>query len=167
MSLRPADQSAGGAACWAAEQLLLDSQWQARTVILRLAGLYGPQRLPRLRQLQAGEPLTASPDGLINLIHVEDAVQAIMRAAEMPMELPRLFLIADGHPVQRRQFYEELSRCFQTPAPTFQLRQGDKGRSGRSGGCKRVSNQRMTTELGVVLKYPSYREGLAAMAGPA
>ena len=29
---------------------------------------------------------------------------------------------------------------------------------------KRVSNARIKTELGVVLKYPTYREGLAAIA---
>ena len=29
---------------------------------------------------------------------------------------------------------------------------------------KRVSNERIVTELGVKLRYPSYREGLAALA---
>ena len=30
---------------------------------------------------------------------------------------------------------------------------------------KRVSNQRIKSELGVALRYPTYREGLAALAG--
>ena len=31
------------------------------------------------------------------------------------------------------------------------------------GESKRVRNDRIKTELGVVLKYPSYRDGLAAL----
>jgi hypothetical protein len=31
--------------------------------------------------------------------------------------------------------------------------------------CRRVSNQKIKTELGVVLHYPTYREGLRAMLG--
>lgn len=72
---------AGGQACLAAEQLLCASAWAARTVILRLAGIYGPHRLPRLRQLQAGEPLDTAPLGLLNLIHVEDAAQVVRHVA--------------------------------------------------------------------------------------
>ena len=32
------------------------------------------------------------------------------------------------------------------------------------GECKRVRNDRIKTELGVVLRYPTYREGLRALA---
>ncbi len=157
-------QRAGGAACWAAEQLLLNSPWASRTVVLRLAGIYGPRRLPRLKQLQASEPLATNPEGLLNLIHVDDAAQAVIRAAAAQLQLPRLFLIADGHPVRRRAFYEELACLFQTPEPVFGTSLEEMGERSGSGGHKRVSNTRMLAELGIVLSYPSYREGLAAVA---
>ena len=79
---------AGGQACLAAEQLLLQSAWAARTLILRLAGIYGPQRLPRLRQLQSGESLDTAPLGLLNLIHVDDAAQVVRQVADQALSLP-------------------------------------------------------------------------------
>lgn len=157
-------QRAGGAACWAAEQLLLNSPWASRTVVLRLAGIYGPRRLPRLKQLQAGEPLATAPAGLLNLIHVDDAAQAVMRAAAAQLHLPRCYLIADGNPVPRHAFYKELARLFQTPEPVFGTISDERGERRGSRGHKRVANTRMLAELGVVLAYPSYRAGLATLA---
>ncbi len=160
---------AGGEACLAAEQLLLASPWAGRTVILRLAGIYGPSRLPRLRQLQEGCALDANPDGMLNLIHVADATSAVLRAAEARLALPRIFLVSDGHPVARRAFYQELADVFQTPAPRFpaaadELSERSEDRRGHAAAHKRVSNRRMLVELGVVLSYPTYREGVAALA---
>ncbi len=107
----------GGQACLSAEQLLLGSRWADRTVILRLAGIYGPQRLPRMRQVVAGQPLRTASDGMLNLIHVEDAAQAVIRAAQADLQPPRVFLISDGKPVVRRTFYEELAVLLGAPHP--------------------------------------------------
>ena len=156
---------AGGQACLAAEQLLLRSPVAGRVVILRLAGIYGPNRLPRLRQLAAGEPLDTAPEGMLNLIHVDDAAHAVTHVADLPLELPRVYLIADGQPVLRRTFYDELARLFGTPAPVFGRHTSGAAASSRSGGHKRVSNGRMRDELNLTLRYGSYREGLAAMVG--
>ncbi|MHB0956451.1 MAG: NAD-dependent epimerase/dehydratase family protein [Pirellulaceae bacterium] len=156
---------AGGQACWAAEQLLGASAWADRTVILRLAGIYGPHRLPRLRPLQAGETLDTTPLGLLNLIHITDAVQVVLRVADQSLRLPRVFLVADGHPVLRGTFYAEMARLWRTPVARFDPARADISAGSRSGSHKRVSNERMRTELGITLQYPSYRDGLAAIAG--
>ena len=155
---------AGGAACLRAERLWLNSHWSDRLVILRLAGIYGPQRLPRMRQMRAAQPLNASPDEMLNLIHVDDAADVVERVAEASLDLPRTFLVADTQPVPRREFYQELAGRFGTPPPTFDPSAADAPRGGRSGGHKRVSSRRLREELGVELRYPSYREGLAAIA---
>jgi nucleoside-diphosphate-sugar epimerase len=53
-------------------------------VILRLSGLYGPGRLlRRVEQLRAGEPIAGDGEAWLNLIHVEDAAEAVVRAAEV------------------------------------------------------------------------------------
>jgi len=52
-----APQREGGRACWAAEQWLRASSWASKSIILRLAGLYGPGRIPYLSQLRAEEAL--------------------------------------------------------------------------------------------------------------
>jgi nucleoside-diphosphate-sugar epimerase len=141
---------------------LLQSPWADRSVILRLAGIYGPERLPRLKQLQAGQPLETAPADLLNLIHVDDAAEVIQRVADGPLVLPCVFLVADGQPVERGAFYAEAARLWQTPPPVFGT-VPDGAQSHRGGGNKRVCNTRMQTELGVTLRYPSYREGLAAI----
>jgi nucleoside-diphosphate-sugar epimerase len=156
-------QRYGGRVFLAAEQLLLRSPFADRAVILRLAGVYGPQRLPRLKQLRAGEPLDTAPQNLLNLIHVDDAAQVVQHAADRELPLPRVFLVADGQPVVRAAFYAEAARLFGTSPAVFCGSDcaGSAGR--RTGGHKRVCSDRMRAELGISLRYPSYREGLAAI----
>lgn len=157
-------QRVSGQACLEAEQMLVGSAWANRTVILRLAGIYGPGRLPRLRQLRAGLPLDAAPDGLLNLIHVDDAAQVVQLVADRPLPLPRVYLVSDGHPVLRGDFYAEAARLLHTRPPVFQGRTGVHDSARRAGGCKRVSNRRMRLELNPALQFHSYREGLADIA---
>src|SRR5262245_24796675 len=49
----------GGKASLAAEQLLQSSPFGTRSIILRLAGIYGPGRVPRSADLLAGRPIDA------------------------------------------------------------------------------------------------------------
>ena len=68
----------GGRACRHAELLLQSHPLSQRVVILRMAGIYGPGRIPRQKELQAGLPIAAASEGYLNLIHVEDAVTAVI-----------------------------------------------------------------------------------------
>jgi nucleoside-diphosphate-sugar epimerase len=154
-------QREGGRACLAAERLLTGNAVADRAVILRLAGIYGPERLPRQADLMAGRPLTVDPKGLINLIHVDDAVSAVLAASTANLAMPRCFTVSDGQPVQRCDFYAELARQLGTDPPQF-VEPAPTSNS-RGSTSKRVANDRMLTELGVRLRYPSYREGLAAI----
>lgn len=151
-----------GRACLAAEELLLGSEFASRCVILRLAGIYGPQRLPRMKQLLAGQPLEVAPSDLLNLIHVDDAAHVVQRAADWDLPLPRVYLVADGQPVERREFYREIARLCGAPPAQFTTTPSARADRHRSRGCKRVSNARMIAELGITLRYPSYREGIMA-----
>ncbi|MFV2066598.1 MAG: NAD-dependent epimerase/dehydratase family protein, partial [Pirellulales bacterium] len=49
-------QRAGGRACLAAERVPSTLGWEARTIVLRLAGIYGPQRVPHRDLIVAGHP---------------------------------------------------------------------------------------------------------------
>jgi len=143
---------------------LLASSWSQQAVILRLAGIYGPGRLPRLGELSAEQPLRCDPEGVINLIHVEDAADVVLRVAEAALSLPRTYVVADGHPVTRRAFYEELAACMRLKSPRFAPPESDGEARGRADGSKRVANGRLLRELMPALLYPSYREGLADLA---
>ncbi|HEX3727696.1 MAG TPA: SDR family oxidoreductase [Pirellulales bacterium] len=149
-------------ACLAAEELLAAHPLGARAITLRLAGLYGPGRIPNATQIQRGQPITAVRDGFLNLIHVDDAVEIVL-AAEGRARVPRTYLVSDGNPVERGAYYDELARRLHAPAPQILAPPADSPAAARASSDKRVKNARMVAELGVALRYPSYREGLAAI----
>ncbi|MBX3412167.1 MAG: SDR family oxidoreductase [Pirellulales bacterium] len=151
-----------GIDCLAAEQTLMKHRSGARAVILRLAGLYGPGRIPRRETLLAGEPIAAAAEGFLNLIHVDDAANVVL-AAETNARLPSLYVVADGQPVLRREYYKELARQLGAPAPRFTPPPADAPAAARATTDKRICNARLLAELRPVLSCPSYREGLAAI----
>jgi nucleoside-diphosphate-sugar epimerase len=152
----------GGQACWQAEQMLLHAPLSQQTIILRMAGIYGPGRIPRRYELQAGIPIEASSEGYLNLIHVDDAASAVI-AAEQQAPLPALYCVSDGHPVVRGEYFRELAALLGAPEPQFREPRRNSPTAERASASKRVSNRRMLTELKFDLLYPSYREGLAAI----
>jgi nucleoside-diphosphate-sugar epimerase len=152
----------GGRACLEAERLLSAHPLFALAVVLRLAGLYGPGRIPSRQQLMAGQPLAVPADGCMNLIHVDDAASVVL-AAERRAPLPRLYVVSDGQPVERRIYYEELARLLGAAAPCFVNAPPGSEALARSATDKRIDNARMRGELAVQLAYPSYREGLASI----
>lgn len=156
---------AGGEACLAAERLIADSEFSGRANCLRLAGIYGPGRIPYLRELREGLPLPVA-DGCLNLIHVADGVVAAMGALECQVA-PRTWNVADGTPVLRRDYYRFVAAALQAPDPKFV--DPDPAAEGRrverAQSDKRVSNARIRAELGITLRFPSFREGILDSLG--
>ena len=153
----------GGKASLAAEEILWRHPLAARGIILRLSGIYGPGRIPNLAQLVAGEPIAVPTEGYLNLIHVDDAASAVLAAASADVPLPRRYLISDGRPVRREEYYAELARLLGAPPPRFISPPSGDVRAARAAADKRITNARMLAELRIVLAYPSYREGLQAI----
>jgi nucleoside-diphosphate-sugar epimerase len=152
----------GGRVMLEAEELLKRHRFGSRAIILRLAGLYGPDRVPRMADVRAGRPIPAQPGGSLNLIHVDDAVEVI-RAVESRAQPPQTYVVSDGHPSQRRAFYGWLAELLQLPRPEFSQPSRDTGGKSWATSDKRVRNSRMLSGLGVTLRYPSYREGLKSI----
>jgi nucleoside-diphosphate-sugar epimerase len=126
--------------------------------ILRLAGLYGPGRLlRRLDQLKSGESIPRNPNAILNLIHVDDAVSAVL-ACEKNGRPKETYLISDDNPLTRREYYETLSRLANTSPPVFSEVTDQPSRA--PGFNKRCQNKRMHDELQVELKYPTAEAGL-------
>jgi nucleoside-diphosphate-sugar epimerase len=146
----PADD--GGRLALEAEALLRERLPEA--MVLRFAGMYGPQRLPRRRAIEAGEPIAGDPEAWLNLIHLFDGVEAVM-AAEKHGLPGRVYNVADGYPPSRRRFFTLLAELLGGPTPTFVSAPGD-------GHNRRIRNTRMRHELGAHPRYPSYEEGLSA-----
>jgi nucleoside-diphosphate-sugar epimerase len=127
-------------------------------IILRFAGIYGPGRLIKRAAVEKGEPLATDPDKLINLIHVEDGAQAVIAAAERGRP-GATYNVADGKPVTRREFYDELSKLLGAPIPRFESRASERTN-------RRISNHRMATELGMELSFPDFSSGIREAIGP-
>jgi nucleoside-diphosphate-sugar epimerase len=145
--------SEGGTACLSGERLLFAHARGRHAIVLRLAGLYGPGRVPRAATVGAGTPIAGSPDAYLNLIHVDDAARAVVAAACTALEARSTYTVSDGHPPTRGEYVEWLAARLGVASPPFE---------GGSGLGKRVRNARAVRELGLRLQYPSYREGLAA-----
>ena len=157
----------GGRASLAAERELAAHPLGRQGIILRLAGIYGPGRVPFLDKLHAGEPIPAVSTGHLNLIHVDDAAAVIVAAEKLPPldKGPRVYCVSDGHPVQRGDYYAEVARQIGAPPPTFTTPEPDSPRAARAEADRRVRNDRMLAELGIKLAYPNYRAGLAKILG--
>lgn len=126
--------------------------------ILRLAGIYGPGRLlARIEELRAGQALGGEPGAWLNLIHVDDAVRAVLACGEA-RRLGGTYIVCDDRPVTRREYYTALAELVGAPAPRFDPNIAPRTRS--SGLNKRCSNQKMRIELGVELAFPTMATGL-------
>jgi nucleoside-diphosphate-sugar epimerase len=142
----------------------------SRGVILRLAGIYGPGRVPYLEALIGGQSIQTRGSGFLNLIHVDDAADVVVAADNFDHEHdsaiqggPRVYCICDGNPVQRGEYYGEVARQIGAPPPRFVESDPNSPRAERAGSSRRVRNQRMLSQLRVTLAYPDYRAGLAAI----
>ncbi len=96
-----------------AEQLL-----RARlpgAIILRFAGIYGPDRLLRKQPILKGEPLVGDSEKWLNLIHVADGASAVLHAEAHAAD-GDTYNVSDGTPVSRRDFYTRLAQLLGTEA---------------------------------------------------
>jgi nucleoside-diphosphate-sugar epimerase len=161
----PNPQREGGKASLAAEQLL-----GPNSVILRLAGIYGPDRIPYLAQLRAGEPIAAPSEGWLNLIHVDEGAKIVLMAeawTKLQANGQHVFCVSDGQPVVRGEYYREVARLIGSPVPTFALSPANSPAAARASADRRVNNAKLIRSLQIDLAYPSYREGLAAILNKA
>lgn len=164
-----APQRDGGKASLAAEEILRAHPLGKRSAILRLAGIYGPGRVPYLDKLRANEPIAAPSEGWLNLIHVDDAARIVVAvdrwlAAREASDGPHVFCVSDGSPVVRGEYYAEAARLIGASLPRFTMPPADSPAAARAGADRRVSNAKLRELMataGISFQYPSYREGLA------
>lgn len=127
-------------------------------VVLRFAGLYGPGRMPRLEDLRAGRPIPVDPDSWLNLIHVDDAAPVVTAISDHPSP-ERLYVVSDGHPVLRRDWYATLAEHSGSPPPTWSPPDrspipGDSISRRTRGSDKRIDSRRIWAALQAKPVYP-------------
>jgi nucleoside-diphosphate-sugar epimerase len=161
----PAPRHESGKICLEAEERLVDwakgRQSPEPAVRLRFAGLYGPARVVRRTLVEQGEPIPGDPDKMLNLIHIDDAAQAVVAALTAVAPGP-LYLVSDDRPVTRREYYSLVARLLGAPAPRFVPSEAGGPNEARDATSKRVANQWMKARLGLELIYPDIATGLPA-----
>lgn len=159
----------------AARRLAAEIAWQcfaaetgARLHIFRLPGIYGPGR-NALDQVRAGTARRfAKPGQIFSRIHVEDL--AAVLAASLAHPTPgAIYNVCDDEPALQADVVAYAAELLGRPVPP--LEPFETARASLSDmalsfyrDSKRVRNARMKEALGVRLTYPTYREGLAALA---
>lgn len=155
-------------------RLMAEQAWQAlaeRTGlplhIFRLAGIYGPGRGP-FEKLHAGTAHRIVKEGQVFCrIHVEDAARVL--AASIARPAPgAIYNVCDDLPAPPQDVVEAAARMAGLPVPpAVPFDQAEMTPMARAfyRDNRRVRNDRIKRDLGVTLRYPTYREGLASLAG--
>jgi nucleoside-diphosphate-sugar epimerase len=129
-------------------------------MILRVAGIYGPERGYWLRQFLKGEArLDGNGARTLNMIHRDDVMGCIIAALEQGKG-GELYNATDDDPVCQLDFFSWLAAVLGKPMPGSLPE--NIGARKRGITNKRVSNKKLKNDLCYGFKYPTYRQGYAA-----
>lgn len=145
-----------------AERLVLDAaKGGFPAVILRVAEIYGPDRMPILDRFLRNEVILPGRGRRhLNMIHRQDvlgAVQVALRAGR-PGEV---YNVVDQEPVTETHFFSWLAETVGKWMPRFGPEETDPERL-RVAIDHKVSQRRLTMELGYRLVHPTFRQGYTA-----
>jgi nucleoside-diphosphate-sugar epimerase len=147
-----------------------EADWLAGSLpvhVFRLAGIYGPGR-SAVDSVRAGTAQRiVKPGQVFGRIHVDDIAQVVRASMERPRP-GTIYNLADDDPAPPQDVILHACRLLGLePPPEIAWEQARATLSPMTlsffADNKRVRNDRIKTELGVRLAYPTYREGLAAI----
>jgi nucleoside-diphosphate-sugar epimerase len=154
-------------------RLAAEQTWQAigRTrgvpvAVLRLAGIYGPGQNVFTRLLAGRAHRIAKPGHVFNRIHVADIAQAI--EAAFARKADGIFNVTDDEPAAYSDQVLMAAKLLDVDPPKeLSMAEARQILTPMAlsfyAGCVRVKNDKLKNELGVKLRYPTYREGLRAL----
>lgn len=128
---------------------------KGKAVILRLSGIYGPERNQLLQRLQRQAAPEIQTDQWTNRIHIDDATNACVHLLTLP-QAAGIYIGTDNTPIPMSILYNELRRMLgvatmSSPPPSSVPRVG-----------KRLSNRRLK-ESGFQMKWPDSLQGYRAI----
>lgn len=135
-------------------------------VVLRVAGIYGPGRLP-VEAIRRGTPVLDEADSpYTNRIHAEDLARVCVAAAERGRG-GRIYNVSDGVPGTITEYFHAVADLLGLPRPPA-VGRGESRKVlppallSYLSESRRIDSRRMREELGVALLYPTLAAGLAA-----
>lgn len=145
------------------EKNLLTAAQQEKfpAVILRVAGIYGPDRGHWFKQFLKDEArLEGKGERFLNMIHRDDLVGVIIATLKNG-RVGEIYNAVDDEPVSQLKFFEWLAGSLDKPLPPSAPEDAELNRK-RGVTNKKVSNRRLKMELGYQFKYPTFRQGYTA-----
>jgi nucleoside-diphosphate-sugar epimerase len=130
----------------------------------RIAGIYGPGRNAFVNLSEGRAHRIVKPGQVFNRIHVDDIAAAMVAAMERNAN--GIFNLADDEPAPPQDVVTLAAEMIGVaPPPELPFATADLSPMARSfyADNKRVTNRRIKQELGVSLRYPTYREGLTSL----
>jgi nucleoside-diphosphate-sugar epimerase len=157
------------------EKLLLAAVAERKfpAVILRVAGIYGPDRGHWFKQFLKDEArMEGDGSRFLNMIHRDDLIGCIIAALKNG-RAGEIYNAADDEPVSQLHFFQWLAQSLDKPLPPSEPAAVALARSGaprenpdaaRKSGVtnKRVLNRKLKMELGYQFKHPNFRKGYSA-----
>ena len=132
-----------------------------RAFVLRLAGIYGPERQHLIDQVRSGL-VSGRGDNHLNLVHRADIAGAIWSAFESPSSVSGgVFNVADDGAATKQEIVAWLAQELGLPVPVFT---GVPVAGRRAITPDRIiDNQKLKSILGWRPSFPTFREGYKNM----
>ena len=151
-------------------RVFAEGRWLASGLpvhLFRLAGIYGPG--PGRNALEAVRSGSArrivKPGQMFGRIHVDDIVQVLCASIARP-NAGAIYNVADDEPAPPQDVVTYACELLGVaPPPEVPYEEAELSPMARSfyADNRRICNVRIKHELGVVLRHPSYREGLESL----
>ena len=145
----------GGEALMEAETVA--RQLKDKATILRLSGIYGPNRKRMIQLAQSNPGNWPATNNWSNRIHEEDAARFIvflMKRIMMQESIEPLYLVTDGVPTKQYDVLTWIRNRLQLTTDTIELPILESGKQLQSV---------LLNQTGFVLKYPDFTYGYEAM----
>ncbi|AXX96859.1 SDR family oxidoreductase [Profundibacter amoris] len=149
-----------------------EAAWQALAAktglplhIFRLAGIYGPGRGPFAKVRRGTARRIVKKNQLFSRIHVEDIAQVLLASINRP-DPGRIYNVCDDNPAPPQDVIAHAAELLGLPVPPeedFETAEMTPMARSFYAESKSVRNDRIKAELGITLRYPTYREGLRAL----
>lgn len=150
-------------------RVLAENQWKSIASlplhIFRLAGIYGPGRGPFEKVRNGTARRIIKPGQVFSRTHVEDIAQVLAASIARPNP-GSAYNICDDDPAPPQDvlsYAAELLGVAAPPEVDFAVAELSPMARSFYAENKRVSNEKIKSELGVRLFYPTYREGLESL----
>jgi nucleoside-diphosphate-sugar epimerase len=151
-----------------AARVRAEGEWAAQGLplhIFRLAGIYGPGRGPFEKVRDGTARRIFKPGQVFSRIHVED-IAAVLEASFARPNPGAIYNVCDDDPASPEDVLSLAATLLGLPQPPMvAYEDAEMTPMARSfyAENKRVRNDRIKTDLGVRLQFPTYREGLAGL----